>query len=172
MKIVIMSGIPGSGKTTLAKQLYPDASVCSADDYFRTPCTLCMGRIKPNLACALCHGTFEFYDFRPEEPSHLAEAHQRCLRSFVELLRHSNDQFRTVVIDNTNTSAVEIAPYAALGQAFNHEVQVLTLECPVEVAMARQVHGVPVQTLARMFEQLRARILPSWWKQTTISVSR
>lgn len=32
--LVIIRGLPGSGKSTMAKQLYPDYVLCEADQYF------------------------------------------------------------------------------------------------------------------------------------------
>jgi predicted kinase len=172
MKVVIMSGIPGSGKTTFQKEAYAGAAVYSSDDYFRKPCPKCQFTDGPNinLECAICKGTLEFYDFKKAMQG---AAHQYCLRGYTQLITSplALDPERYVVVDNTNTTAIEIAPYAQLALAFGNEVTILTIECPVHVAMARQTHGVPQETIERMFSQLRARILPTYWNQQTISIS-
>jgi predicted kinase len=37
MKLIILRGLPGSGKTTLVRKEWPNAAVCSADSYFYGP---------------------------------------------------------------------------------------------------------------------------------------
>lgn len=138
MKVVVMSGIPGSGKSTLAAQLF-DAGTArfSADDFF------------------MVGGEYRF------DPAKIGEAHNACLRGFVAAIQ--SDVHSTLVVDNTNLSIAEIAPYAALAQAFGAELEILTVRCDPAIAAARNVHGVPAERVAAMAAQLEARQLPPWW---------
>lgn len=92
MKVIMMSGVPGSGKSTLVARRWPGAVVFSADAYF------------------MVDGEYRF------DPSRIGEAHCGCLRSFTETLQVADVE--VLVVDNTNLSVSEIAPYAALAQAY------------------------------------------------------
>lgn len=35
-QLILIRGLPGSGKTTMAKTLYPDHVLCEADQFFET----------------------------------------------------------------------------------------------------------------------------------------
>jgi predicted kinase len=137
--VVIMSGLPGSGKSYYAAKLAAEcsATVCSADDYFVTS-----------------GGEYAF------DPSKLGEAHAACMRRFAEALLFG---YQTVIVDNTNTTALEIAPYYALARAFGYDVILRTWNCDPEVAMEQGTHGVPFETLVRMAEALERREVPEYW---------
>lgn len=163
MKVVIMRGIPGSGKSTLAKNLVGELStpvagrtasrvqIFSADNFF-------------------CSGGCGEYRF---DRSKLPEAHATCLREFTQALifYHSWPSDAVLIVDNTNTSEAECAPYARLALAFGAELEVITVECPQEVAFARQSHGVPEKNHKSMFERLQRSRLPKEWLQRVVKTS-
>ena len=91
-KCTILSGIPGSGKSTYCKNL--DGIVCSADDWF------------------MRSGVYKF-DFRE-----LGKAHGECLKKFMEAIMEGKD----VVVDSTNTGVEEIIPYYAIAAAYNYDI--------------------------------------------------
>lgn len=94
-------------------------------------------------------------------------AEAACLRKFVEAVQA---QVPEVVVDNTNCSAYEIAPYAALALAYGYALKVLTLRAdPLEVA-ERNVHGVRFAIVCGMAERLAKRELPPWWPQEDVVV--
>lgn len=138
MRVVIYSGIPGSGKSTIVRAKHRDAIVCSADNYFTSK-----------------DGSYNF------DPAKIGEAHAQCLKRFNAAC--SGDSLLDLVVDNTNTSVVEIAPYAALAQAYRYELQIITLLVAPEVAFARNVHGVSEETVRKMDAAIRSRVLPPWW---------
>ncbi len=134
---IILRGVPGSGKTTLARKRFPGSpypEFVSADHYFTDP-----------------FGTYRF------DPAKLPDAHNECLRV---CLRHLASH-RHVVVDNTNVRMFEIAPYYRLAEAFGYEAKVVWVHCDPLIAARRNVHGVPVETvlnMARSFDPL-----PPWW---------
>lgn len=150
MNIVLMSGIPGSGKSTYVKQLQQklgdDAVVCSADAFF------------------MVNGEYRF------DVTKLGDAHGACLNRFTRWILKGRDvthfQHMTLVVDNTNLSAVELAPYVALAQAFQMPCEIVTVLCDPSIAAARNVHGVPEAAVKRMDAALRSRELPPFWNVT------
>ncbi len=138
----IYTGLPGSGKTTLIGQRHPRALVCSSDHHFT-------GR----------DGVYRYV------PAEIGQAHAACLRKFVGLaISHDGD----IAVDNTGTSASEVAPYAALALAYGRALHIVTVECHPEVAFARNLHGVSMETIVAMHKQLQERVLAPWWSQETI----
>lgn len=135
MKVTILSGVPGSGKSTFASKT-TNTVVCSADDFF------CQS------------GEYKF------DVTKLGEAHGECLRKFIEAIQVGSD----VVCDNTNTTADEIGPYYAIAAAYGAEIELITVLCDPAVAAARNVHGVPAAGVEAMAKRLAARRLPEYWK--------
>lgn len=145
MKVIILRGIPGSGKSTYQRTHWPKAIVCSADDYF------------------LQEG--ERYVFNP---ARLGAAHNTCLRKFLRLTSHPI-RHDVVVVDNTNIQLFEIAPYYAVANALWHEVEVHTLICDPKIAASRNVHQVPLKTIRQLALDLRRVQLPSHWHKFVIT---
>lgn len=153
-KVIVLCGCSGSGKSTLARKEWPEAEVCSADQYFMVGAE---------------------YVFAP---ALLPLAHGACLRRFTDLVSQptawpAGAKERTVVVvDNTNTTVAEVAPYAALAQAWGWDLEVWVLRCNPLKAHNRNRHGVPLTTVlgqADRLANLRAS-LPPWWPVKTVDV--
>ena len=141
MKVVLLRGVSGSGKSTYTRKNYKNSIVCSADHFFTI------------------NGQYTF------NPSKLGEAHQACIKKFV--LRCTNEDFNddTLIVDNTNLTVAEIAPYVQVALAFGHQVEIIRLVCMVAEAAKRNTHGVPfksVEAMAHRFENL-----PVYWPKET-----
>lgn len=134
MKVVILRGIPGAGKTTWARQNAQDAIICSADHFFEKD------------------GVYQF------NPKMLSQAHGACLKKFVEALQNGD---QLVVVDNTNIKIQHLTPYVSLAEAYNYKVEIRTLKVPMLVGAARNIHSVPQATIQRMEKEFER--LPKQW---------
>jgi predicted kinase len=145
-KVVILRGVSGSGKSTWAKAQAAKVRrslVVSADDYF----------LKPER-----NGTLRYtFDF-----SRLTDAHDACLRHFADAMATG---VPLVIVDNTNTTVAELAPYVALALAYGYDTELRTFTTPFEVAAARNVHGVSVSACEQQANRMRYAIIPPFWSR-------
>src|SRR5262245_10531054 len=110
-KVIVLSGVSGSGKSTYAKKILNDSShgnvaIVSADDYF------------------MIGGKYQF------DPLKLSWAHGECFRKFLLVIDRDgrcSSAANIVVVDNTNTTSEEIAPYMLGAQAFGWEAEIRTM---------------------------------------------
>lgn len=153
MRVVILQGLPGSGKTTYIRRQAESGEVASvsADDYFLD------GK-----------GVYRF------DPSLLPAAHSACRKAFHQLCDKYRMQDITLFVDNTNTTVSEVSPYYCMAiDAKAESVEILYVPCTPEVAAARNTHGVPLagcqnmQARLDVFEQ-RMRAEAPWWRRRTI----
>ena len=98
--LYIIRGLPGSGKTTLARQL-AGANVCEADEFF----------------------TDESYNYR-FDPKDLKWAHIYC-QNKCKALMESNIEL--IAVSNTGSRRWEFAPYIELARLNDYRVVEITL---------------------------------------------
>ncbi len=134
----ILRGIPGSGKSTYAKS-QTDAVICSADDFFLQT-----------------DGTYVY------DKSKIQLAHDACFKKCHDAL-HNGDS--TIIIDNMNAQAWEIAPYIMLGRNFGYTVEILNFACDNNVGASRNIHNVPLADIERTAQLLKTTKLPKHWAQ-------
>lgn len=127
-KMFIMRGVPGSGKSYLAKQLKKKGVVLSTDDFFG-----------PN------------YDF---DGSKLPEAHRWNIERATEAAKSS---VTPIVIDNTNIKLEHMKPYVEIAQKFGYDVEFRESETEwkrnVDELVERNTHSVPRHVIERMLNQ-------------------
>lgn len=139
LRVIILRGFSGTGKTRYRTEHFPNAVVCSADDYFINE-----------------QGEYEFKD--PDL------AHGKCFRKFLERLIANfdgdlNDEF--LVVDNTNVRMAELAPYHQAAKAYGYQAEVIHIQCDPEVAAARNKHGVPLEKVKEWVKKWEK--LPHFW---------
>ena len=118
MQVIIMQGVSGSGKSFHGAQIAREfgAVVVSADTF--------PGLYGPG-------GSFNI--------GLLGAAHGACFKSAIEALQAGE----SVVVDNTNTTTLEVAPYVQAAQAFGATPRIVRVNCEAGKALARNTHGVP-----------------------------
>ena len=144
MQVKIMSGVSGAGKSTFikAQEWYRGCVIQSADDFF------------------MLSGEYKF------DARKLGAAHAACLRGYVNSLLSN---YTSVVVDNTNTTLDEIAPYYALARAYGYDVELITLHIDVRLAVERTTHNVPRGSIESMRDRIIKRNLPWHWNLTETS---
>lgn len=151
MKVIILIGLPGSGKSTYAKRL--------ADEFGS-------GRTLTVNADSYCMRDGQ-YCWTPEIGT---EAHNICLRRYIDTLRVATIQKDTsdqqVIVDNTNLRLQNVAPYVVIARAYGVEPEVHWLygHRTAKKCWERNIHNVPEATYNRMF--LRGiELMENWPKE-------
>ena len=124
-KLILVRGLPGSGKTTYAQRQFPDAIHHAADDFFEE-----LGRFDGAL---------------------IKKAHGQCQ----DRTRASLQAGRTVVVHNTFTQFWEMKTYFEMAQRMGIPLQVIHVESGLsnEQVVSRNVHNVPLEAITRMRER-------------------
>lgn len=118
--LIIIRGLPGSGKTTLAHKL--SEHVFEADQYF----------------VSVVDG-IEQYRF---DPTQIREAHDYCFSGAKGALEKG---FSPVVVSNTNSMYWEYSDYLELAEEHGYVVQIIQVTGPWE-----NTHGCPSATIESM----------------------
>ncbi len=144
--VVILRGVPGSGKSFLAThsaEYLGDPSqfaICSADEYFTKD------------------GIYKFV------PELIPEAHEYCLQKFLQSV--SNKKF--VIVDNTNSQMWEYQIYKYLCNILHIIVYIVEIPCPTDFIgskfRSRNLHSIDTIAIKSTMQR--------WEKdETAISVS-
>lgn len=131
-KLILLRGLPGSGKTTLAEFLKHEIDDCiaiAADDYFLNS-----------------EGE---YIFKLED---LHKAHTRC-KAIV--LGNMSISTGTIIVHNTNTTEKEMKEYFELAKEHGYEVTSLIVE---NRHGSSSIHDVPKETLIKMKERFHVSL--------------
>lgn len=149
-QVIVLRGVPGVGKSTLAQQIIADAGTkgekavaFSSDDYFTTPA-----------------GEYCF------DSAQLSQAHANCFRRFLEFLQKGSG---IAIVDNTNTRIFEMSPYVLAGKAYGFEVKIVRLVCDPNVAAARTPRGATPQMVKEMNDRMEA--VPSFYPPEEVQMT-
>ena len=145
MKIKIMMGCAGAGKSEYVKDKYgmfnPMPGYCSADTW---------------------HIYDGVYDYDPSEASN---AHAACLRKYTEHLVVGG--LPVLVVDNTNTTIMELAPYVRLAEAYgpSEDIEIVCVLEDRAVCCHRNTHNVPPRVVEAQFGRVISTLddFPSEW---------
>lgn len=129
-KLIIMVGLPGSGKSTFIKDL-SNPVICSADHFFEKG------------------GEYNF------DPTKLGAAHQASKNKCLDSMLQSKP---LIVIDNTNLTDKERTPYEEMAQKHGYDITYVVFEPDkknIEKLAKRNLHGVPAAKLEVMLDRYR-----------------
>ena len=125
--LVLLRGLPGSGKSSFAKHMWSDFVICEADQFFYDS-----------------EGNYNF------NPSKLKDAHKYC-RDKVETFMSDNEKnpqfYPEIVVSNTFTREWEMDEYFKLAKKYDYQIVSLIVE---NRHGNKNVHGVPDSKIEEM----------------------
>ena len=132
--LILLRGLPGSGKTTLAGVILTNIStdkpnVLSADDYFMNE-----------------NGEYVF------DGSKIKEAHNDCQMRCAGLMKLG---IIRIVVANTFTEKWEMEKYYEMAERYNYRVHTLIVE---NRHGGENVHGVPVEHIGKMKKRFDVKL--------------
>ncbi len=155
-QVLIMRGLPGSGKSYAARKFYqhtvPDYSeyvgLCSTDDYFYQ------------------EGIYRF------DPTRLEDNHRQNQQRFAELIAR---QWPLVVCDNTNMQQWELESYIEVAREQGCEILVVEVGDPQDMhhqklCAERNRHGINDRTIFEMASNYEP--IDSWLSTLNIPLVR
>jgi predicted kinase len=132
--LILLRGLPGSGKTTLAKVILQlpsnmEPEVLSADDFFETK-----------------DGDYIF------DSTKLKEAHNYCQFRCSERMRQQKSK---IIVANTFTQEWEMDEYFKMAERYNYRVHTVIVE---NRHGNENVHGVPEDKLQQMQDRFQIKL--------------
>ena len=129
--LILLRGLPGAGKSTLARLLAGDAPVFSVDDFFTSS-----------------EGAYRFeYD-----KNHLA--YRQCEERTRKAMEAGTEK---IFLDNVFSMEWEMEPYFRMAAEYGYAVHVVTVE---NRHGSGNVHGITLEQLRKMAEKYRVVLLP------------
>jgi predicted kinase len=134
--LILVRGLPGSGKSTFAHAIWNNYAICEADQYFINKET----------------GEYVF------DGSKIKDAHAWCKEQVETRMKDNqvNPQFYTeIVVSNTFTQEWEMEPYVQLAKQYGYMVFTFIVE---NRHGGTNVHGVPDETLEKMRNRFEVKL--------------
>jgi predicted kinase len=128
--LILLRGLPGSGKSTVAKTIQPSgwSAHYEADMYF------------------MKDGKYEF------DASKLKDAHNWCRHAVMDAMK---DDIPTIIVSNTFTQEWEMEVYYLLAEEMGYQVTSLIVE---NRHGGQNVHGVPADKLEAMKNRFEVKL--------------
>jgi predicted kinase len=130
--LVIVRGLPGSGKSSFANLVWNNYAICEADKFFYDEA-----------------GNYNF------DPSKLKQAHEWC-RQEVETKMKDNQNnpqyYPEIIVSNTFTQEWEMQTYFDLAEKYDYKIFSVIVE---NRHGNKNIHGVPDDTLKRMKDRFQ-----------------
>lgn len=136
MKLTLLRGTPGAGKSTHARLLLSTSSIHST-------------HIEADMFWQLKDGTYRF------DMKKIAYAHKWCLAKTAEAFQKELN----VIVSNTFTTTREMQPYIDLAKDYNVPVNIIEMK-----TQYKNIHNVPEDVLIKM--KNRWEEIPSYWDVT------
>jgi predicted kinase len=127
--LILLRGLPGSGKSTFAHMMWPEAVICEADQYFHLD------------------GEYRF------NPAKLKQAHEWCQTIAQHLMSNGKPQ---VVVSNTSTTEKEMRSYIDMAKEYEYRIVSLVVE---NRHGNESVHGVPAETIQKMKDRFEIKLV-------------
>lgn len=132
--LILLRGVPGSGKTTAAEVILrcvrgDNPDVLSADNFFMSE-----------------KGIYNF------DATKLKEAHNDCLLKCAERMKN---EFSRIVVANTFTEEWEMEKYFEIAERYKYRVHTLIVE---NRHGGTNIHGVPVEKVNQMRDRFNIKL--------------
>lgn len=182
--LIVFRSPSGGGKSTATNILMADHDTARAYgskyDLYGTPLWAELGFLRSKMETRNRrerHAADDFFTLNPGtpnesykfDPQYLSQAHGQCFRRVMEACQQESVSpgTRTIIVENTNCSIAEAAPYCQLASALQLELHVITILVDPLLAWRRQVHETPITHVVKQDLTLRQSILewPPWWPQ-------
>ena len=139
--LILMQGIPGSGKSTVAKKL--GGVILSTDAFWWS------------------RGAQETYAY---DATLIGVAHRWNQRRVAACMQINNPPINMIIVDNTHIRQAEADPYLNLARMFEYDVQVVRVECTPKIALMRNAQReaerqVPPQKIMQMYAEMERIIV-------------
>lgn len=136
--LILLRGLPGSGKSTFANLMWDTYAICEADKFFYDK-----------------EGNYNF------DATKLSDAHKWC-RDEVETRMKDNEvnpqYYPEIVVSNTSTMENELKPYYNLAKQYNYMVFSLIVENRHGESEKTNIHNVPKETIEKMKNRFHVKL--------------
>jgi predicted kinase len=125
--LILLRGLPGSGKTSFANLIWASQVICEADQFFYDK-----------------EGNYNF------DATKLGHAHKACqekVETFMKDNQNNHQFYPEIVVSNTSTTEKELQPYLDLALKYGYTVVSLIIE---NFHNGKSVHNVPDEKLEQM----------------------
>lgn len=140
--LILVRGVPGSGKTTFARNNYPGVVCDGGEPNGAAPYIISADDFRINE-----YGNYVHDDVRGDIP------HLECQMRVREAIAAGCPQ---VIVHNTLIKVWEIEPYGKISQECGVPLEVLRMpEISAELAFSRNTHDVPMNVIQRMINEMQ-----------------